>query len=233
MAKAAAGRGSLSASMWAPRIKTLGPFALAAWALSPVLRLGTKREKKGEMLCPHCGGDLDNPELYRDLNFLVCPHCSEGITPIYDLGDYISHLVSQIDRVRGGRALGAEALDNVVEREAMLKLVRAVLTLVVRRRSSDLHVDASGEQRLGHLPVVFGGHGDAGRLHPVLPQGAPGVGLDPVDPDRQPGHESGVDRLALGGQQQRQDIPQHRLGRRVQQHVGVGTHPPAVVHGHR
>jgi type II secretory ATPase GspE/PulE/Tfp pilus assembly ATPase PilB-like protein len=146
VAKAAAGRGSMSASMWAPRIKRWGLAAAVFWALSPIVRIGGKKKAPlpSEQMCPQCQGDLSNLELYRDLNFLVCPHCGEGITPIYDLGDYIRHLINQIDTVRRGREMGS-TLDNKIEREAMLKLVRAVMTMAVRQRASDLHVDASGD----------------------------------------------------------------------------------------
>jgi type II secretory ATPase GspE/PulE/Tfp pilus assembly ATPase PilB-like protein len=148
LATVAAGRGSISASVWAPRIKRLGLLAALGWMISPIFRLGRGARATGagpsEQICPHCSGNLANLELYRDLNFLICPHCGEGITPIFDLGDYIRHLVDQIDSVRRGKSMGSD-LNNKIEREAMLKLTRAVLTLTVRQRASDLHVDASGD----------------------------------------------------------------------------------------
>jgi type II secretory ATPase GspE/PulE/Tfp pilus assembly ATPase PilB-like protein len=144
--------GGIIASMWAPRLKRYGPFAIAGLILSPLGKLipGSARRHRalvkevGE-LCPHCAGILENVELYRDLRFDLCPHCREEITPLYDLTDHINQLIIHIDHVRAGRSLGADALENEAHRDTMLRLVKAVMTQAVRQRASDLHVDASGD----------------------------------------------------------------------------------------
>ena len=86
-----------------------------------------KKEKEPKNLCPHCGGDLGNLELYRDFNFLACPHCQEGVTPIYDLNDYIDHLIAQIDRVRGFDAGVDEYITKPHDRTQLLRVVRRLL----------------------------------------------------------------------------------------------------------
>ncbi len=92
--------------------------------------------------CPFCNKTLDRIDDYTDLNFYSCPHCRETITPIYDLKDYINHLIRQVDLSSRHAKRG---LETVVERDAMVKLVRAVITLAFRRRASDLHLESDLE----------------------------------------------------------------------------------------
>ncbi len=93
--------------------------------------------------CPFCNKGIDNIESYSDLNFYTCPHCRENITPIYDLRDYISHLIQSLEAEARRSKTGGS--DLPVEKDAMLKLVRAVITLAVRRRASDLHLDTEND----------------------------------------------------------------------------------------
>ena len=96
--------------------------------------------------CPFCNKGIDNIEAYSDLNFYVCPHCHENITPIYDLKDYVSHLLQQLEfEFKRSKDRGGE---SVLEKDAMQKLVRAILTLAVRRRASDLHLDTEADGAL-------------------------------------------------------------------------------------
>ncbi|PKO17626.1 hypothetical protein CVU37_09090 [candidate division BRC1 bacterium HGW-BRC1-1] len=117
--------------------KRYGIFALFPYLLK-ARKAGPTKNK-----CPFCNKGIDNIEAYRDLNFYVCPHCQENITPIYDLKDYISHLIQQLDFE--SRRVKDKGSESVVERDAMQKLVRAVLTLAVRRRASDIHLDTESD----------------------------------------------------------------------------------------
>jgi len=104
------------------------------------VRIGKSAKPKNR--CPFCNKTLDKLESYTDLNFYACPHCHEPITPIYDLKDYIDHLVKQLElQLKHSK----ENVTMGIERDLMLKLVRAVITLAKRKRASDLHVESDLE----------------------------------------------------------------------------------------
>jgi type II secretory ATPase GspE/PulE/Tfp pilus assembly ATPase PilB-like protein len=94
--------------------------------------------------CPFCNKGIDNIESYSDLNFFTCPHCRENITPIYDMKDYVDHLMEQLLAAQKRNKKGGSG-ESTLERDAMLKLVRGVLTLTVRRRASDFHLESENE----------------------------------------------------------------------------------------
>ncbi|MEI7635286.1 MAG: GspE/PulE family protein [bacterium] len=130
-------RGDLAAAEARYYVRWLGIFALLPWVFK---KLKSIRPKNA---CPFCGKSIDNINSYADLNFFVCPHCRENITPIYDLKDYITHLMRQAGSEMSHKK-GVKQ-ESVIERDAMLKLVRAVLTLCLRQRASDVHVDSDME----------------------------------------------------------------------------------------
>lgn len=94
--------------------------------------------------CPFCNKGIDNIDAYNDLNFFTCPHCRENITPIYDMKDYVEHLMEQLLAAQKRNKKGGSG-ESTLERDAMLKLVRGVLTLTVRRRASDFHLESENE----------------------------------------------------------------------------------------
>jgi type II secretory ATPase GspE/PulE/Tfp pilus assembly ATPase PilB-like protein/tetratricopeptide (TPR) repeat protein len=132
-------RGDVLATQYRNSIKMFGLPVYVAYLVRQIKLGGPKKR------CPFCNRAIDDIEAYTDMNFYICPHCRENITPVYDLNDYIDHLVKQLEREivrgkKGGR--GGEAL---VEKDAMLKLVRALITLAAQKRSSDLHIEPEGE----------------------------------------------------------------------------------------
>src|SRR5690606_556375 len=131
-------RGDMFADEYKRTAKKVGLFALVPWAR----KVAGQRTPKDR--CPYCNKRSDNIEAYTDLNFYACPHCRENITPIYDLKDYVDHLVSQLEMASRRKASGSD-MASVVEKDAMLKLVRGILTLAVRRRASDLHAESDAE----------------------------------------------------------------------------------------
>lgn len=94
--------------------------------------------------CPFCNKGIDNMDEYKDLNFVVCPHCREPITPVYEINDYIDHLITQLKISQKANAKGHRG-DLLIEKNAMLKLVRGVLSLSIRRRASDIHLETLNE----------------------------------------------------------------------------------------
>lgn len=123
-------------------VRFFGLLALAGY-------LGVKFSKfvlsrKDVQRCPFCKKPLNNIDSYTDLNFRICPHCNENISPVYDIEDYIFHLVKTVQSTHD-RSMGYSKSKNILEKDAMQKLVRAILTFAHRRRASDLHVEPDNE----------------------------------------------------------------------------------------
>lgn len=95
--------------------------------------------------CPHCQHSLDDIESYKNLDFVSCPNCHQTISPIYDLEAYIEWLVAALTRELEAAKLGNISERQLIERDAMGKLVRAMLTLALRRRASDLHIEPEAD----------------------------------------------------------------------------------------
>ncbi len=126
-------KGDIVAADLRERARRIGLIALVLYGI----RLAKATKPKNR--CPFCNKSLDKLDAYSDLNFYACPHCHEPITPIYDLKDYIDHLIKQLElQLRHSK----ENVIAGVERDLMLKLVRAVITLAVRKRASDLHLES-------------------------------------------------------------------------------------------
>jgi type II secretory ATPase GspE/PulE/Tfp pilus assembly ATPase PilB-like protein len=131
-------KGDITASLWLARVRYLGTLTLIGYLLGSV-RLPARAKER----CPVCRKPIDRIEDYADFNFQICPHCGESITPIHSLDDYVQHLVEQLEReVRRRRSHYAE---TTIEKDATLKLVRAIVTRAARSRASDLHIDVSAE----------------------------------------------------------------------------------------
>ena len=128
-------RGDTKAAEWLPRVRKYGLPAVIACFVSN--RRAPKAKRTDRRLCPNCNKSLENIEAYTDLEFVVCPHCRENVTPIYSVEDYVRHLVAQLEakfqKTRGD--------DPFIERDAMTKLVKSVITMGIRRRGSDLHIE--------------------------------------------------------------------------------------------
>lgn len=119
-------------------------FPLGVGAFVPYIKAKISRPKIKHR-CPHCSASLDNIENFGSLNFVVCPHCRENISPIYSLSDYIQHLVTMVQMQTSRNMSTLPGSTVVIERDAMSKLLRAVITLAVRQRASDLMVETEVE----------------------------------------------------------------------------------------
>ncbi len=117
---------------------------LGIFSLIPFLVKKASQPRASRHRCPFCNKGIDSMEDYKDLNFIVCPHCREPITPIYDMKDYVDHLITQLKISHKAGAKGKRG-DLLIEKDAMLKLVRGVLALTIRRRASDLHMETANE----------------------------------------------------------------------------------------
>ncbi len=143
--KIKARRGDILAGSMLSMAKKLGPLTFLVYPLKR-LRLGSPKKR-----CPFCGKGIDDIESYTDLNFYVCPHCRENISPVFEPSDYIQHLVKSVEKGlhSKGKKKRTASDGTIVEKDAMLKLVRSIITYAVRRRASDLHI----EQEVDRLKI--------------------------------------------------------------------------------
>lgn len=134
-------RGDIYAAQYRQWSRFLAPISLAMYLAKTL----ATRPRRAKHRCPFCGCGLDDMESYADLNFLACPNCHQTITPVYDLEDYIEFLVGCVKRDMELSKIGSLSLKAIIEKDAMSKLVRSLITLAVRRRASDLHVEPDAE----------------------------------------------------------------------------------------
>ena len=123
-------------------VKITGIIGLLVYLLALVFKWVFQKGPKER--CPYCKKPLDNIEAYTDYNFRICPHCHENIDPVYSLEDYIFHLVETVQAGAGKKA-GYRGATEILEKDAMLKLIRGIITLAFRRRASDLHIEPDSE----------------------------------------------------------------------------------------
>ena len=127
---------NILAAQYRASAKLWGIFAVIMYFVKTAMQKGPKKR------CPFCGKGIDNIEDYRDLNFLLCPHCKENISPVFDLEEYVQHLIQNVEQMVAQHGTTSTGTQTLVEKDAMLKLVRALITLSVRRRASDLHLES-------------------------------------------------------------------------------------------
>ncbi|CAN5390423.1 hypothetical protein BH09SUM1_BH09SUM1_34010 [soil metagenome] len=134
-------RGNIEAAELIPKARWMGIAVFIPLLLGRFKGRGAMPADRKKNACPHCDYGLDDPFAYEDMVFSRCPKCKGQVTPIFTLEGLITFLAgslsSEVERVNTG--LGS--MDKFVERESMVRLVRAVITLAVRRRASDLHVE--------------------------------------------------------------------------------------------
>ncbi|MCX7046418.1 MAG: GspE/PulE family protein, partial [Candidatus Sumerlaeota bacterium] len=101
--------------------------------------------------CPRCGKQIESSPEHEKAEFIVCPHCRENITSAYDLVAYVTHLTTQIEQGVVQRHKGED--EGIVERDAVNKLLHSILTLAVRKRATDLHIEPGEEASLVRIRV--------------------------------------------------------------------------------
>ena len=124
------------------RVRWVG---LPAWFQFVIQRLGRDRAdaKSGtHKLCTSCMRPIDNIDAYGALRFDACPHCGEMIPPAFSLEDYIQYYATRMQEIHNAKAGGAKAKGRAPKHEDDLvqRILRAILTLAVRERTTDLHI---------------------------------------------------------------------------------------------
>ena len=134
-------RGDIIAANWHHKGKFLGIFALFGFMFSSFMQSRARKTSRKEHGCPHCGEALDDILAYEDLVFSRCPHCKNKIVPMYSVESYIEFLAKSMATDVEKVNMGVISLDSYVKQDAVARLVRGLVTLGVRRRASDLHVE--------------------------------------------------------------------------------------------
>ncbi len=135
-------RADPSAVRWRGWVTWIGPFALVGFMVSFILSIPRRHaQSKARHACPSCGFSLDDYFAYTNLNFSQCPNCGGEINPVHSLDEYIvflaNALATDVEKVQ----MGVVSMSRFVEKDTMQRLVRAIVTLAIRHRASDIHVE--------------------------------------------------------------------------------------------
>jgi len=137
-----AGRADPAAVQWRAWVTWIGPLALIGYIGSFIASIPKRRAAvKARHACPHCGFSLDDYFAYTNLNFSQCPNCGGEINPVHSLDEYIMFLANALATDVEKVQMGVVSMSRFVEKDTMQRLVRAMITLAVRRRASDIHVE--------------------------------------------------------------------------------------------
>jgi len=123
-------------------VQYTGIVGLFIYVIATIVKGIFTRDKRDR--CPYCKKPIDNIDAYIDYNFRICPHCHENISPLYSLEDYILHLVKTVQSSMTMKA-GYAGGPGILERDAMGKLIRGIITLAYQRRASDVHIEPEME----------------------------------------------------------------------------------------
>ena len=137
-------RGDYYAEKWKKKVFFAGPIAVVAFLIDKFVHR-PRGAKAAAHPCPGCGFELDDIYAYEDLDFTRCPNCRTEVEPVHSLLDYIQRMANSLLNDARQVERGAQMMTALVEKETMQRLLRGVLTLGIRRRSSDLHIEPSSK----------------------------------------------------------------------------------------
>ena len=140
-------KGNVRAAELLPKVKFLGPFTFLG------LISGLKFERKPKTMadtaskqpCPNCGFNLGDMFAYEDLVFSRCPKCKAKISPLFTVEAYIQQLSNSLGTDVEKVNIGMISMEKHVAKDAVVRLVTAIITLGVRRRASDIHIEPDEE----------------------------------------------------------------------------------------
>lgn len=143
LARAAADRNPRAAAALG-RARRRGLPVWLGWRLSERKRGKTDEVEEEHKLCPSCMKPIDRVDEYISLDFDACPHCHEMIPPVFEIKAFIQDRVKlffELDEIRQQSKKKRE-LASAEERgrDLMQTIVRAIITMTVRERGTDLHL---------------------------------------------------------------------------------------------
>ncbi len=101
------------------------------------------RREEPKKRCPACNRSIDNPDLFENYDFSVCPFCNVQIKPPFTLPEIIQSNALFMAR---SRALSDNPHD-MAQREQMLNFLYLIMVYGKKIRASDIHLEPE-EQRL-------------------------------------------------------------------------------------
>ena len=102
---------------WKQIVKYAGIFGLGWYYIDRLMR----EEKKKR--CPACNHAIDNPDLFDNYNFDVCPYCEAKIKPPFTLPEIIQ---GHAQMVAITRTLSSNAFDEA-QRQQMMSFLQLIL----------------------------------------------------------------------------------------------------------
>ncbi len=138
-------KGDIRAAEFLPYVKYFGPFTFIAYLKGMKREKAKVEEPVQKQPCPNCGFNLFDMYAYEDLVFSKCPKCKTKIAPLFSVETYVTQLSASLGSDVEKVNVGAISLEKYVAKDAVVRLVRAIITLAVRRRASDIHVEPDEE----------------------------------------------------------------------------------------
>ncbi len=134
-----------------PKVRWLGLLGLLMYCIQPRSKSpAVGRKGEGHKLCPSCMRPIDDIGRYESLQFENCPHCGEVIPPVFSIRDYIvhyAHMVLEAQEFKAGKRKAVKKAEKQ-ESDMVQRMLRAILTMGVRERGTDLHLISEGGQFL-------------------------------------------------------------------------------------
>lgn len=116
---------------WRTIIKYTGALGLIAYFID------RWRREEPSKRCPACNRKIDDPEVFENYDFSVCPYCEKKIKPPFTIPDII--------KSRANTLLVSKALANGVQdetaREHMIGIVNLIMIYGRKIRASDIHIE--------------------------------------------------------------------------------------------
>lgn len=138
-------RGDMRAAELLPMVKYAGPFTFIFYLKGSFHLKPRETVEHIKQACPNCGFDLGDMLAYEDLVFSKCPKCKTKITPLFSVESYIQQIAASLATDVEKVNVGAISIEKYIAKDTVVRLVRAIITLGVRRRASDVHVEPDEE----------------------------------------------------------------------------------------
>lgn len=114
---------------WRVIVKYTGVLGLLAYILDKWRREAPVKR------CPACNRSIDNPDLFENFDFHICPYCQAEIKPPFELAEVIQ---SRAEAIAASRVF-AQVDDS--QRQEMLGLIEMLMAYGKKIRASDIHIE--------------------------------------------------------------------------------------------
>lgn len=116
---------------WKKIVRLTGLLGLLFYFIDRMIR------EKPSRKCPSCNRSLENPALFENYEFDVCPYCNTKIKPIYTIPNLIQ---LQAENILAAKQRSGGETDEA-QRQQMLELINLLMVFGRRIRASDIHIE--------------------------------------------------------------------------------------------